>query len=226
MILGDIQRATNLAVLATEQGTRDVQAGSEMVSRTAQTISELEKVVAQSAHAAQQIVAGVEQQTIGLDQIAIGISDINQAAQQSSVGAAESQKAAQDLNELAAQLKATTVKYKLAKQTASTTTNSIETFKKAHLNWVARVDRLLAGDETIQTSELTSHTTCARQVVSRTGQAGLGRSGRVQSNRSTASRGSRAIAEHRHSRWSGRRGNRPSRLRRAQTRLEASGGSA
>ncbi len=113
VILGDIQKATNLAVMATEQGTKGVNAGSELVSRTAQTIGELEKVVVESAQAAQQIVAGVEQQTIGLDQIAIGMNDINQAAQQSAAGAQQSQKAAQDLTQLAEQLKGAVAQYRM-----------------------------------------------------------------------------------------------------------------
>ncbi|MBI5033765.1 MAG: PAS domain-containing protein [Chloroflexi bacterium] len=113
IILGDIQKATNLAVMATEQGTKGVNAGSELVSRTAQTITELKQVVVQSAQAAQQIVAGVEQQTIGLDQIAIGMNDINQAAQQSATGAQQSQKAAQDMTQLAEQLKSAVAQYRM-----------------------------------------------------------------------------------------------------------------
>ena len=112
-ILGDIQKASNLAVMATEQGTKGVAAGSELVDRTAQTIRELAEVVQGSAQAAQQIVAGVQQQTIGLDQIAIGMSDINQAAQQSAAGAQQSQKAAEDMNALAAQLKQVVAQYRM-----------------------------------------------------------------------------------------------------------------
>jgi methyl-accepting chemotaxis protein len=113
VILGDIQKATNLAVMATEQGTKGVNAGSELVTRTAHTINELARVVETSTQAAQQIVAGVEQQTIGLDQIAIGMGDINQAAQQAAIGAQQSQKAAQDLNELADQLKRVVAQYRM-----------------------------------------------------------------------------------------------------------------
>lgn len=113
VILGDIQKATNLTVMATEQGTKGVQAGTELVGRTAQTIKDLEHAVSQSAAAAEQIVAGVEQQTIGLDQIVIGMNDINQAAQQSSAGAQQSQKAAQDLTRLAENLKEAVARYKI-----------------------------------------------------------------------------------------------------------------
>jgi methyl-accepting chemotaxis protein len=113
IILGDIQKASNLAVMATEQGTKGVAAGSAQVDRTAQTIRELAETVQQSAQASQQIVAGVQQQTIGLDQIAIGMGDINQAAQQSAAGAQQSQRAAEDLNALAAQLKEVAAQYRM-----------------------------------------------------------------------------------------------------------------
>jgi PAS domain S-box-containing protein len=111
VILGDIQKATNLTVMATEQGTKGVNAGNELVIRVAETIGELGLAVERSAQAAQQIVAGVEQQTIGLDQIAIGMTDINQAAQQSASAASQSQKAAQDLTQLAEQLRDAVAQY-------------------------------------------------------------------------------------------------------------------
>jgi methyl-accepting chemotaxis protein len=104
-ILGDIQKATNLAVTATEQGTKQVIAGGERVSHTAQTIDELKQFVVESTQSAQQILAGVEQQMIGLDQIAIEMNEINQAAQQSAAGTAQSQKAAQGMTQLAEHLK-------------------------------------------------------------------------------------------------------------------------
>lgn len=113
VILGDIQKASNLAVMATEQGTKGVAAGSELVDRTAETIRELAGTVQASAQAAQQIVAGVQQQTIGLDQIAIGMADINQASQQSAAGAQQSQQAAEDMNALAAQLKQVVAQYRM-----------------------------------------------------------------------------------------------------------------
>ena len=104
IILGDIQKATNRAVMATEQGTKGVNAGSETVTHAAHTIQELTSAVEESAQAAQEIVAGVEQQTIGLDQIVIGMSEMAQAAQQTATGAAQSQQAAQTLTTTAAAL--------------------------------------------------------------------------------------------------------------------------
>ena len=112
-ILGDIQRATNLAVMATEEGNKGVSAGSDLVTRAAESIEELARAVEISSEAAQQIVAGVEQQTIGLDQIAVGMNDINQAAQQSAAGAQQTQKAAQGLTKMAEQLSQTVEHYRI-----------------------------------------------------------------------------------------------------------------
>ncbi len=113
VILGDIQKATNLAVIATEQGTKHMGVGSELVRRTEQAIRELSETLQVSTQVAQQIMVGVQQQTVGLDQIAIGMADINQATQQSAAGAQQSEKASHDLNELAAVLKEVVAQYRL-----------------------------------------------------------------------------------------------------------------
>jgi len=113
VILGDIQKAANLAVMATEDGTKGVGAGAEMVDRTAQTIRELAETVRQSSQAAQQIVAGVQQQTVGLDQIAIGMEDVSHAAEQSATSAEQSQSTAEDMNALAEQLQGLVAQYRM-----------------------------------------------------------------------------------------------------------------
>ncbi|MBI5302728.1 MAG: HAMP domain-containing protein [Chloroflexi bacterium] len=115
VILGDIQKATNRAVMATEQGTKGVNVGSETVSRAAHTIQELTDSVSESAQAAQEIVAGVEQQTIGLDQIVVGMNEMTQAAQQTANGAAQSQQAAQTLTDTAAALQQSVARFTVAK---------------------------------------------------------------------------------------------------------------
>jgi len=113
VILGDIQRATNLAVMATEQGTKQVDAGNQLVKRTAQTIEQLAEVSKGAAMAALLLVAGVQQLTVGLDQIAIGMGDINQGAQQAAAGAQQSQSAAEDLSGLGDKLKRLVAQYRL-----------------------------------------------------------------------------------------------------------------
>ncbi len=78
-LLGDIQRATNAAVLATEQGTRGVVTGTRLVEQTEQTIAELTVVIEQAAGSAQRIAGSVRQHSVGMDQIAGAMDHINGA---------------------------------------------------------------------------------------------------------------------------------------------------
>jgi methyl-accepting chemotaxis protein len=113
-ILGDIQKATTAAVLATEQGTKVVEQGLELSGRVGDRIRSLAETIRHASHAAQQIAASANQQSIGMDQIAQAMKDMNESAAQFVAGARQSQGAAEDLNELARQLAALTERYRLS----------------------------------------------------------------------------------------------------------------
>ena len=100
-ILGDIQKATNAAVLATEQGTKGVETGMTLVQQTGEVIEKMYETVRESAQSAQQIAASAQQQSIGMEQITQAMKDINQATVQFVSGAHQSQTAAENLNEMA-----------------------------------------------------------------------------------------------------------------------------
>ena len=67
-ILGEIQKATNAAVLSTEQGTRDALNATKVVSQAGETIHALADTLSQTAQAATQIVASAGQQATGMVQ--------------------------------------------------------------------------------------------------------------------------------------------------------------
>ena len=113
LILGDIQKATNAAVLATEQGSRGADAGLGLAQRAGEVIGQLGEAINQAAQAASQIAALVHQQSIGMDQIAQAMSEINQATTQFVAGARQSQTAAEGLTSLAKQLQLTTERYRV-----------------------------------------------------------------------------------------------------------------
>ena len=112
-ILGDIQKATNTAVLATEQGTRGVESGMVLTQRAGDIITQLTTNVRTTAQSAQQIAAASRQQSVAMDQIAQAMREINQATIQFVAGARQSQAAAEGLNTLAQQLLAATDRYKV-----------------------------------------------------------------------------------------------------------------
>ncbi len=68
-ILGEIQRATNAAVMVTEEGSKGVDAGQLLVNKAGESIRELTHAIEEAAMAAMQIAASTRQQTIGMDQL-------------------------------------------------------------------------------------------------------------------------------------------------------------
>ncbi len=112
-ILGDIQRATNAAVLATEQGTKGVESGMTLAQQAGGVINQLAETIREAAQAAQQIAASAHQQNIGMEQISQAMKDINQATVQFVAGARQSQTAAENLNVMAQGLQKTVEFYRV-----------------------------------------------------------------------------------------------------------------
>jgi methyl-accepting chemotaxis protein len=103
-ILSDIQKATNATVMATEEGTKQVEEGMVLASQSGESIEQLAGVIEESAQAATQMVAGGRQQATGVEQVAVAMQSINQATVQSLESTRQAEKAAQELSGLARQL--------------------------------------------------------------------------------------------------------------------------
>jgi len=112
-ILGDIQKATNAAVLATEQGTKGVESGMVLVKEAGGVINDLTTTVRAASQAAQQIAASAHQQNVGMEQISLAMKDIHQATEQFVNGARQSETAAKDLNVMTQELKTAVGFYKV-----------------------------------------------------------------------------------------------------------------
>jgi methyl-accepting chemotaxis protein len=105
-ILGEVQRATQAAVMAAEQGVKTSEAGAGVAIRAGEAIRLLAENVGESAQAAQQILASAQQQGGGMDQVALAMRNIQQASTQTLASTRQVERAAQDLNELARRLQA------------------------------------------------------------------------------------------------------------------------
>ena len=103
-ILGDIQKATSAAVLATEQGGKAVAAGVKQVGETDEAIRLLAEGIGDAAQAATQIAASSQQQMVGMDQVALAMENIKQASMQNVAGTKQAETAAQSLHELGQKL--------------------------------------------------------------------------------------------------------------------------
>ena len=103
-ILGDIQKATSTAVLATEQGNKAVEAGVKQSTETGESIRLLADSIEEAAQAATQIAASSQQQMVGMDQVAQAMENIKQASTQNVAGARRAEVAAKNLHELGQKL--------------------------------------------------------------------------------------------------------------------------
>ncbi|HXG57447.1 MAG TPA: methyl-accepting chemotaxis protein [Thermoanaerobaculia bacterium] len=99
-ILGDVQKATSAAVLATEQGSKAVEAGVKQSMEAGEAIRVLTDSVSEAAQAAVQIAASSQQQMVGMDQVALAMENIRDASMQNVAGTRQAEAAAKNLHEL------------------------------------------------------------------------------------------------------------------------------
>jgi len=112
-ILNDIQKATTAAVLATEQGSKAVEAGSKQSAEAGEAIRQLADGIAEAAQAATQIAASSQQQLVGTDQVAMAMENIKQASAQNMAGTKQAEVAAHSLHDLGQKLKRLVEQYKM-----------------------------------------------------------------------------------------------------------------
>lgn len=110
-ILGEIQKATNSAVLATEESSKSVDRALNAVNNGGETIRSLEQTISEAARAAAQIAASAAQQSTGMSQIQQAMVHINQASSQNLAATKQTEQAAQDLNALGQRLQELLTEY-------------------------------------------------------------------------------------------------------------------
>ena len=104
-ILNDVQKATSAAVMATEQGSKAVEAGVKQSLQAGDAIRILSESIYEAVQAATQIVASSQQQVVGMDQIGVAMQNINQAGTETAISMVQSEKSAKNLNDLGQKLK-------------------------------------------------------------------------------------------------------------------------
>ena len=103
-ILGEIQNATNAAVMATENGSKSVNSAASVVEKAGHIITRLSETIAESAKMATQISASSSQQSTGISQLNSAIKSIDQVTRQNLAAVRQIENEAQNLNSLSAEL--------------------------------------------------------------------------------------------------------------------------
>jgi methyl-accepting chemotaxis protein len=115
-ILGEIQKATNAAVMVTEQGSKAVEVGVQQAARAGESVQQLAETIAEAAQAAAQIAASSQQQMAGMDQVALAMESIKTASTQNVAGTKQTESAAKNIDELGRKLKELVAVYKVGEQ--------------------------------------------------------------------------------------------------------------
>ncbi len=103
-ILQDIRRATDKAVMATEEGSKGVDRGTQMVQMVGDAMQSLMEAIREAALSSQQIVAAVRQEGIGIDQIATAMREINNATRQAVDSTQQTKQSAEQLGALSSEM--------------------------------------------------------------------------------------------------------------------------
>jgi hypothetical protein len=104
LILGEIQKATHSAVMATENGTKSVDKAVGVVTEAGQIITRLSDTIAASAQLANEISASASQQTTGVSQMNEAVRNIDRVTQQNLAAIRQIEVEAQNLNSLSVEL--------------------------------------------------------------------------------------------------------------------------
>jgi methyl-accepting chemotaxis protein len=104
-ILNDIQKATATAAMATEQGSKAVDAGVNQATRADESILALSNSVTEAAGAAAQIAASSHQQLTGVDQVSAAMVEISRATTNNAASMKQVENAVRNLGHLGQRLK-------------------------------------------------------------------------------------------------------------------------
>lgn len=103
-ILGEIQKATNSAVIVTEEGSKRVEIGVELANSAGVNIHQLTEAIEESARMAKQIAASAKQQSIGMEQVSIAMGNINKASGENVKSIKQTEQVSRSLGALTGQI--------------------------------------------------------------------------------------------------------------------------
>ncbi len=122
-ILNDIQKATNAAVMVTEQGSKAVDAGVKQSTQAGESVQKLGESIAEAAQAATQIAASSQQQMVGMDQVVQAMENIKVASAQNVASTRQTETAAKSIEELGRKLTELAALYKVNERSMAARAN-------------------------------------------------------------------------------------------------------
>ncbi len=111
-IVTQIQAETNATILASEEGSREVHAGSELARDVVGALERISGMVDETTTAAKEISIATQQQRSASDQVVSAMTQVLDVSRQYAVGSKQAAAAATQLNALAGDLRASIAQFK------------------------------------------------------------------------------------------------------------------
>jgi len=112
-ILEEIRHGAEKAVMVTEEGTKGVDHGMQLVEQAGDIMRNLNEVIHDATVASQQIEAAITQEGVGIEQITAGMNEINQVTSSLVSSVKQTTEAISNLAEISKKLKTTVDIYKV-----------------------------------------------------------------------------------------------------------------
>ena len=113
-IVGEIQAETNSTIIASEEGAKEVRAGTELAQGVVEALERISGMVDETTTAAKEISIATQQQRSASDQVVAAMTQVSDVSRQYAVGSRQSAAAAAQLNVLAAELRASIAQFKVS----------------------------------------------------------------------------------------------------------------
>ncbi len=111
-IVTQIQAETNATILASEEGSREVHAGSELARDVVGALERISGMVDETTTAAKEISIATQQQRIASEQVVSAMGQVADVSRQYAVGSKQAAAAATELNTLAGDLRSSIAQFK------------------------------------------------------------------------------------------------------------------
>jgi methyl-accepting chemotaxis protein len=113
-IVGEIQAETNSTIIASEEGAKEVRAGTELAQGVVEALERISGMVDETTTAAKEISIATQQQRSASDQVVSAMTQVSDVSRQYAVGSRQSAAAAAQLNELADGLRASIAQFRVS----------------------------------------------------------------------------------------------------------------
>ena len=114
-ILNDVQKSVSKVVMSTDDGSRVVENGLDLIKQTSQAIGLLSNSVTRAAEATIQIASSSQQQLIGMDQVVVAMENIRESSSQIASTTHQTSISVNDLHQLGERLQSMIKVYKVNK---------------------------------------------------------------------------------------------------------------